>query len=89
MTDDIDEAMPTLAVPEAHDEMVALLGGVTISQAAFFLTLRLERDGHRLSATDGVLSVTDGARLTDEDRTQIRARKAELLTIVQYLAELP
>jgi hypothetical protein len=82
--DDIDEAMPA-----AQDERIPLRGEMTVSAAAFVLTLRLERNGHRLSAADGVLRVSDGARLSDDDRAQIRAHKADLLAVVQYLADLP
>lgn len=64
-----------------------LRSGLTLPDAAILLAIDLERRQHRLSAKDGALLVSDGSRLTAEDRAQIRTWKPQLLAIVGYIAE--
>src|SRR5882762_6482606 len=64
-----------------------LRSGLTLPDAAILLAISLEQRQHRLSAKDGALLVSDGSRLTVDDRAQIRTWKSQLLAIVGYIAE--
>ena len=69
--------------------LTELRGGLTVRTEAIALIIALEARHHRLTATDGVLTVTNGSALTASDRAAIRAEKAHLLALASYCAELP
>lgn len=63
-----------------------LRGGLHVDAEALALAVRLEAAGHTLSAKDGVLLVTNGSTLTEEDRAAITRLKRHLLAIAAYEA---
>jgi hypothetical protein len=67
---------------------VTLAGGVTVSVAALDLVLKLERRGARLSRDGGDLLLhrpCDG--VTADERQLLKAMKADILAIVDYVGE--
>jgi len=64
-----------------------LRSGLMLPDAAILLAIDLEKRNHRLSTKEGALLVSDGSRLTADDRAQIRQWKSQLLAIVGYIAE--
>lgn len=64
-----------------------LRGGLFVDTDAILLALDLESRGHTLTARDGALLVTDGSRLSAEDRTKIQRLKRHLLAIAAYIAD--
>lgn len=67
-------------------ETVTLAGNLTVARAALDLALALECRGHVLTAKDGDLRVTNGGKLTAEDRAAIRAQRWHLLALAAYVA---
>lgn len=65
-----------------------LANGLIVADAAIFLALRLEEQGHALVAKDGVLLVSNGAVLSNADRAEIQKYKRHLLAIAGYDAEV-
>lgn len=63
---------------------VMLRGGLVVSEPAIVLAVQLEADGHAIAAKDGILTVTNGATLSDHARAQIKAHRLHLLAIAAY-----
>lgn len=72
--------------------MVALLqlrDGPFVRESALHLAWSLEARGHGMQAKDGKLTVTDGSRLTVEDRAAITRERLHLLAVMGYCQEQP
>lgn len=67
--------------------MLQLRSGPIVRQDAVDLALRLEAAGHSLSVANGVLTVTNGSKLSAEDRTAIGAMRLMLLAVIGYCQE--
>lgn len=67
--------------------VIQLRDGPIVREDAVRLALKLEEACHVLSAANGVLTVTNGSALSDEDRQAIGACKAHLLALVGYCKE--
>lgn len=63
-----------------------LRGGMFVGTEAILLAIDLEARGHVLTSKDGALLVTDGSRLTAEDRAGITRLKRHLLAVAAYEA---
>jgi hypothetical protein len=61
--------------------------GPTVPDAAFVLSIDLEARGFRLYRDGSVLRVTQGEKLTAEDRAAILKYKLHLLSIVDYVVK--
>jgi hypothetical protein len=64
-----------------------LRDGPIVREAAVLLALSLEDRGHVMTAHDDKLTVSDGSRLTVEDRAAIARERLHLLAICAYCAE--
>lgn len=67
--------------------MLQLRDGPIVRKDAIDLACRLESAGHGLSVADGVLTVTNGSRLSAEDRASIAALRAHVVAVVAYAQE--
>lgn len=63
-----------------------LRGGLLVTNAALALALSLEARGHVITVRDGKIVVSDGSRLSADDRTAIGASRLHLLAIASYTA---
>ena len=64
--------------------LIELKGGLIVDDESIRLAIALETSGHLLSATDGVLTVTNGSTLTSEQRQQITRQKRHVCAIAAY-----
>jgi hypothetical protein len=64
-----------------------LRDGPIVRETAVSLALSLEARGHVMTAHDDKLTVSEGSRLTAEDRAAIARERLHLLAIVVYCAE--
>lgn len=64
--------------------LIQLRDGPLITEAALALALALEAEGHRMSALDGKLLVSDGSTLNAAQTAAIRANRLHLLAIAAY-----
>lgn len=78
--------------------LLQLIDGPIVRQEAVDLALRLEAAGHQLSVAPdpkrvalgdhcGVLTVTNGSKLSAEDRQAIAALRLHLLGLIAYCQE--
>lgn len=74
----LNEALKGTIVHSAH--VISALD-FAIDSPATVLALSLENKGHKLLRRDGKLFLTNSSNLTDEDRTQIKLYKPELLAL--------
>lgn len=68
-------------------EFLALHDGPTLPVSAINLALGLEALGHTLGVSDGKLVVSDGSKLTTEDRAAIKQWRLHLMALVVYCQE--
>lgn len=61
--------------------------GPIVRQDAVDLALRLEQQGHGLCVANGVLTVTNGSKLSAEDRQAIARERLMLLGLIGYCQE--
>lgn len=66
------------------EDVVVLVGGLTIPREAVHVAIDLELRGMTLQAAGQALTVSPSARLTDEDRAAIRRWKLDLLALLAY-----
>ena len=66
-----------------------LRDGPIVRDDAVALALSLEARGHTLTTKDGVLTVSDGSKLTAEDRAAIARVRLHLMAIVGYDGPVP
>jgi len=64
--------------------VIQLRDGPLIREDALLLALRLEDAGHAMTVANGVLTVTNGSKLSAEDRSAIGACKAHLMALIAY-----
>jgi hypothetical protein len=64
--------------------MVELRGGLVLREEAVLLALALEDAGHRISTSDGKLTVSNGSALTPAQRAQIADCRAHLMALAAY-----
>ena len=64
--------------------IVELKGGTLTTSEAVVLALRLESEGHALTAKDSKLYVTNKSTLTADDYTAIERQRFQLLAIAGY-----
>lgn len=67
--------------------VIELREGPALPTASLSLALALESRGHALSVADGKLVVSDGSRLTPEDRAEIKRWRLHLMELVVYCAK--
>lgn len=67
-------------------DWMVLKNGPIVKKTLVALAISLEARGHVMTAANGRLSVTNGSKLTAEDRAAIAANKSELIEIVRYCA---
>lgn len=67
--------------------LLQLRDGPIVRQDAVDLALRLEAAGHGLSVANGVLTVTNGSKLSAEDRAAISALRLALVGLIGYCQE--
>lgn len=61
-----------------------LRNGPIVKDEALVLAVSLEARGHALKLESGVLKVSDGTRLSETDRADIKRLRNHLLAIVDY-----
>jgi len=71
---------------QSASDLVTLKNGPVVRASACELACVLEAKGHAMSASDGQLRVTNGAKLTADDRAAIVRDKAHLVSICEYIA---
>lgn len=64
--------------------LVELRGGLIVRESAIALGCALEAKGHALRVEAGVLKVTQGSRLSPEDRAALAREKAHLIALCGY-----
>jgi hypothetical protein len=64
-----------------------LRDGPIVRDTAVALAISLEARNHALTAHDDKLTVSEGSRLTAEDRAAIARERLHLLAICAYIAE--
>lgn len=67
--------------------LLQLRDGPIVRQDAVDLALRLEQQGHGLCVANGVLTVTNGSKLSAEDRQAIARERLMLLGLIGYCQE--
>ena len=67
-------------------DLIALRGGLCLPERVLQLAWSLDNRGHRLGDNGGKLTVSEGSRLTADDRAQIAAARLHLLALVHYEA---
>lgn len=67
--------------------LIQLRDGPLVRESAVQLALDLEARGHAMQSKDGKLTVTDGSRLTADDRAAITRDRLHLLAVVGYCQE--
>lgn len=94
----LDSVRQLQEVQRAMVELLQLRNGPVVRQEAVDIALRLEAAGHQLSVApdpkrvalgdmNGVLTVTNGSRLSAEDRQAIARERLMLLAIIGYCQE--
>jgi len=64
--------------------VVMLRGGLHVTESAIALALQLEQRGHVIQAKDGKLVISDGSKLSEQDRAGIVRERLHLLAIAAY-----
>lgn len=65
-------------------DLIDLRDGPTLPIDAISLALALEARGHVLAVTNDRLVVTEGSRLTEDDRAAIKHRRVHLMALLDY-----
>lgn len=66
---------------------LALRAGPALPTDAIWVAIGLEMRGHVLSVADGKLVVSEGSKLTAEDRAEIKQWRRHLMALLDYCRE--
>lgn len=66
-------------------DLMPLRNGPTVRESAALLALQLEARGFVMTAEHGTLKISNGSRLTAEDRAAIAREKIHLCAITDYI----
>ncbi len=64
--------------------LIELRNGPLVTSKAISLAIQLENKGHQIAASDGKLTVTNGAALSPELREQIKDCRLHLMALAAY-----